>query len=125
MPLTFTQMIVGLVILIQIVISVSELFFWKKRYQGLEPRVVLTKDEADKVTPIIMNAGLYNSFLAAGLIWGLATTTEPLEIQTFFLVCVFVAGIFGALTLTRKTLVIQTVPSLAALIAIWYRHFLV
>jgi putative membrane protein len=65
-----------------------------------------------------MNIGLYNSFLAAGLIWGLISTLEPSTIQLFFLSCVLLAGIFGALTVKWTTLIVQTLPSLIAIISL-------
>lgn len=118
-----TPVLIGLVALIQIGISIAEIFLWKRVYKRLEPEIVFEKEhEVDTVAPIVMNAGLYNSFLAAGLIWGLVAQTDAFVIQAFFLTCVLVAGVFGAATLKWTTLVIQAVPSLAALIAIWYSH---
>lgn len=122
MPLTIAQALVSLVALIQLAIGLVEIFLWKspKVHQRLE----FNQDEADKVAPIVMNAGLYNSFLAAGLIWGLMATTETSAIQLFFLLCVLVAGIFGAVTLKWTTLILQTLPSLIALVAVLYVNYL-
>lgn len=121
-----TQVLIGLVACIQIAISIAEIFLWKRVYKRLEPEIIFEKpQEADKVAPIVRNAGLYNSFLAAGLIWGLIAQTDALGIQSFFLSCVLVAGIFGAVTLKRTTLIIQAAPSLIALLAVWYSHSLV
>jgi len=122
MALTMVQVSIGLVILLQLIISIGEMLFWNRLHQRLRPKVDLTDEEALKVTPIVTNVGLYNAFIAAGLIWGLVIKTAALEIQTFFLSCVLVAGIFGAVTLRWTTLVIQAVPSLIALIAVWYFH---
>ncbi len=120
------QALVGLVAVIQIAIAIGEVFLWKKVYKRLEPKVVFSQmTEVVNVAPIVKNVGLYNAFLAAGLIWGLVTTTAALEIQTFFLGCVLVAGIFGAITLKWTTLVIQAIPSLITLIAVWYAHTVV
>lgn len=125
MVAVITQVLVGLVALIQIVITIGEIFLWRKVYQRLEPELVFQQpEEAYNITPIIQNVGLYNAFLAAGLIWGLIEQPNALAIQSFFLGCVLVAGIFGAITLKRTTLVIQAVPSVVALIAIWYSHSL-
>ncbi len=66
------------------------------------------------------NQGLYNGFLAAGLIWGIIHP-DPIfgiEIQNFFLACVMVAGLYGAYTVSRKILFVQFVPALIALLAV-------
>lgn len=118
------QVLIGLVALVQLVIGIGEMLFWKHLYKRLQPEIKLTEYEADKITPIVKNVGLYNAFIAAGLIWGLVTTTSFLEIQIFFLSCVLLAGVFGSITLKRTTLVIQAVPSLIALIAVWCVHSL-
>jgi len=68
----------------------------------------LDLDEALKVAPIVANAGLYNGFITAGLIWGLVSGKNGDVIKVFFLVCVIIAGIFGAVTLKWTTLLIQT-----------------
>ena len=65
------------------------------------------------------NQGLYNGFLAAGLIWGLYLGGAGFEVKTFFLVCVVVAGLFGAATVARKILYVQALPAAAALVALW------
>lgn len=69
------------------------------------------------------NAGLYNGFLAAGLIWGLLSDSGGPRIEVFFLVCVVIAGVFGAVTLKRTTLVLQTLPGALALVAVWIVRF--
>ena len=64
------------------------------------------------------NQGLYNGFLAAGLITGLCMGAEGLTFQVFFLACVMVAGVYGAMTASKKILFIQTVPAALALAAV-------
>jgi putative membrane protein len=115
---TITQIFVALVALIQILISIVEIFLWK--HPKVHTRLDFDLTEAEKVYPIVMNAGFYNSFLAAGLIWGLTSTIEPSTIQLFFLSCVLLAGIFGAVTLKWTTLILQTLPSLIAIITTLY-----
>lgn len=68
------------------------------------------------------NQGLYNGFLAAGLIWSLFQPNLEFAIQiaTFFLLCVALAGIYGAMTAARKIIYIQTVPATLALFALFY-----
>src|SRR6202047_2352524 len=67
------------------------------------------------------NQGLYNGFLAAGLVWGLVQGVPgfSLEIKTFFLLCVIVAGIYGAATVSRRILYVQATPAAVALILLW------
>jgi putative membrane protein len=72
-----------------------------------------------KVAPIVANAGLYNSFLAAGLIWALFSGSGRPGIGIFFLTCVAAAGVFGAVTLKPTTLLLQTAPAVVALAAVW------
>ena len=63
-----------------------------------------------------MNQGLYNGFLAAGLIWGLSLSAAGTSSKVFFLTCVLIAGIFGGLTASRKILYIQALPAAITLI---------
>jgi putative membrane protein len=67
------------------------------------------------------NQGLYNGFLAAGLIWGLLHPTPSIafQIKTFFLLCVVVAGVYGAATVSRRILLVQAAPAALALIVLW------
>ena len=108
---------VTFVAVIHIAISVVEIFFWKTPL--IHQRLDFTTELADKVYPIVQNAGLYNGFIAAGLIWGAFARRDALAIRVFFLVCVVIAGIFGALTLKETTLVLQTLPASVALIFVW------
>jgi putative membrane protein len=62
------------------------------------------------------NQGLYNGFLAAGLIWGLTLGAAGLSIKVFFLLCVLVAGVYGALTASRKILFVQALPAFVGLV---------
>lgn len=111
------NLFVGIVALVQIVIFVVEIFFWKE--PAIHQRLGFALDEAIKVDPIVANAGLYNGFLAAGLIWGLVSDKTGFPFKVFFLTCVIVAGIFGAITLKWTTLLIQTIPGAIALFSVW------
>ena len=115
------NLLVGLVAVIQTTIGIVEMFVWSQLpvYKRLQPEITFSQAEAKLVAPIVANVGLYNWFLAAGLIWGLWRAGDPPAIPMFFLGCVAVAGIYGAFTVKWTTLVIQTVPAVAALIAIW------
>ena len=103
--------------LIHIILCVVEIFFWKEPV--IHQRLGFPLEEALKVAPIVANAGLYNGFLAAGLIWGLISGKTGDAIKIFFLACVIIAGIFGAATLTRTPLLIQTAPGAIALSLLW------
>ena len=78
--------------------------------------------ENEKVAAaIVHNAGLYNGFIAVGLVFCALNSHGVFHARLFFLSCAIVAGIFGAVTLTPKTLLMQTVPALVALVAIHLR----
>jgi len=95
-------------------ILVLEMFFWNKP-AGLKA-FNLTQELADATTVLAANQGLYNGFLAAGLVWGVFSRQRPVVI--FFLGCVIVAGVFGAATATPKILLVQALPGLIALAAV-------
>jgi putative membrane protein len=111
------NVLVCLVALVHVAISFVEMLLWNKPI--IHRRLTFTDDEARKVAPIVANAGLYNGFLAAGLTWGLLSTGDALSIKMFFLACVIVAGIFGAMTLKWTTLVLRAVPGAVALLSVW------
>ncbi len=92
-----------------------EMFFWKTPF--VQERFGLTADFADATAAMAANQGLYNGFLVAGLVWGLMTKRR--DIKTFFLLCIIVAGIFGALTVKPGIFFIQSVPAILALGAVW------
>lgn len=79
-----------------------------------------TPEEAETSKVLAANQGLYNGFLATGLLWGLIhpTSETGAQIQVFFLLCVLVAGIYGGMTAKRAILVVQGLPALLALLAI-------
>ena len=67
------------------------------------------------------NQGLYNGFLAAGLVWGLLHSAPAFgfQIKAFFLLCVIVAGVYGAATVSRRILYVQAAPAAIALVLLW------
>jgi putative membrane protein len=113
-----------IVAVIHIAIAVGEMFLWKKpsTSKALKEKLKFTEEIVCQVDPIVKNAGLYNAFIAAGLIWGTFAASNPFSIQVFFLICVIIAGIFGAMTLIKKTLVLQTLPAAIALTLISIAH---
>ena len=108
---------VALVALLHLYFLVLEMFFWDK---PLGLRVFgLTPEFASASKALAANQGLYNGFLAAGLIWGISLGANGFAVQVFFLGCVIVAGVFGALTANRKILWVQAVPGAVALGLVW------
>ena len=104
---------VALVAVLHLYFLVLEMFFWKK---PLGRRVFgLTRELADATATLAANQGLYNGFLAAGLLWGLSLGDAGFSIRVFFLICVIVAGVFGAATANRKILWVQALPGAIAL----------
>ena len=75
-----------------------------------------TLEQARASRTLAMNQGLYNGFLAAGLVWGLVLGAGGFAVKVFFLACVLIAGIFGGLTASRKILWVQGLPAVIALI---------
>jgi len=105
------DILVGLVALLHVYFLVLEMFLWDKP-KGMKT-FGLTPEKAAMTKSLAMNQGLYNGFLAAGLFWGLCT--GAFDFKVFFLACVVVAGVFGAITASRKILWVQAVPGLLAL----------
>ena len=105
------DILVGLVALLHVYFLVLEMFLWDKP-KGMKT-FGLTPEKAAITKSLAMNQGLYNGFLAAGLLWGLYAAA--FDFMVFFLACVVVAGIFGAVTASRKILWVQAVPGLVAL----------
>jgi putative membrane protein len=112
-----SNLFVAFIALVHIILCVVEIFFWEEPI--IHQRLGYTLEEALKVAPIVANAGLYNGFLAAGLIWGLISGKTGDAIKVFFLVCVIIAGIFGAATLMWTPLLIQTAPGAITLFLVW------
>jgi putative membrane protein len=102
---------VALVAIEHAYILVLEMFFWNKPL-GLKT-FNLTQEFADATVTLAANQGLYNGFLSAGLFWGLFTGNRLFKI--FFLVCVIVAGVFGAATAVPKIFYTQALPAIIAL----------
>ena len=102
----------ALVALLHLYFLVLEMFLWTKPYGR---RVFgLTPEKAELTKSLAANQGLYNGFLAAGLVWGLSLGADGYAIKLFFLGCVIIAGIFGAATANRKILYVQALPGALA-----------
>lgn len=98
---------------------VLEMFLWTKPI-GLKT-FRNTEDQARATATLAANQGLYNGFLAAGLMWGLIAPSPELAlaVKTYFLACVIVAGAYGAWSVSRRIFFVQAVPAIAALAAVW------
>jgi putative membrane protein len=108
--------LVGFVALEHIGFLVLEMFFWTKPY-GLET-FGTTLDFAQQSSSLAANQGLYNGFLAAGLIWSLFRKDDAYSLKVFFLSCVVIAGVFGAVTAKASILYVQGAPALLALVLV-------
>jgi putative membrane protein len=107
--------LIGLIAALHIYILWLEMFAWESR----GPRVFRTipRELFPKTRSMMANQGLYNGFLAAGLIWSLVAGHDLWwQIAVFFLSCVAIAGIFGGLTAARRIFYIQAVPAIVALV---------
>jgi len=108
----------GLVALIHLYILVLEMFLWDKP-QGMKA-FGTTPEFAAASKVLAANQGLYNGFLAAGLIWGIVLGEAGDPIKIFFLLCVAVAGLYGAATVSRRILFVQTIPAVIAMVGVWF-----
>jgi putative membrane protein len=107
------NVVICIVALLHVYFLVLEMFLWDKPYG--RRTFGLTPEKAAMTKSLAMNQGLYNGFLAAGLVWGLVMGPAGYGIKVFFLVCVIIAGVFGAITASRKILWVQAVPACVAL----------
>jgi putative membrane protein len=103
------NVVVGIVALIHVYILVLEMFLWDKPV-GLRA-FGQTQAAATASKVLAANQGLYNGFLAAGLLWGLSLGAQGTAVKVFFLGCVLVAGLYGAATASRKILFVQALPA--------------
>ncbi|MEV7567462.1 DUF1304 domain-containing protein [Streptomyces tanashiensis] len=114
---TTANVLVGLVAALHVYILVLEMFLWERgpgrKLSGFDATL------ARATAPLAANQGLYNGFLAAGLIWSLiADDPTGFRVQIFFLVCVVIAGLYGGFTANRRILAAQATPGALALAAV-------
>ncbi len=112
------NILIGIIAIEHFAILVLEMFFWDhpvgRRIFEMTPEV-----SAASAT-LAANQGLYNGFLAAGLIWGLIAGRS--DIKLFFLACIVVAGIFGGLTAKTSIIFTQALPAMIALLPVHYSY---
>jgi putative membrane protein len=111
--------LVALVAALHVYFLVLEMFLWT-RPLGLKTFRNSREKAADSAV-LAANQGLYNGFLAAGLIWGLlqGNPVFAFQIKVFFLLCVMVAGLYGAASVNHRILYVQAAPAAPALILLW------
>ncbi len=112
------NVVIAIVALLHIYFLVLEMFFWTKPL-GLKT-FKRTQAQADDSKVLAANQGLYNGFLAAGLLWGLSLGAAGFSIKVFFLLCVVVAGVYGAATVGKKILYVQALPAAIGLALLFF-----
>lgn len=113
------NVLVALVAVLHLYFLALEMFLWTKPL-GLKT-FNQSQQKADDSAVLAANLGLYNGFLAAGLIWGLVHPVAGFgfEIKVFFLLCVIVAGLYGGYSVGTRIILIQAVPAALALVLLW------
>jgi putative membrane protein len=109
---TVALVLIALVALLHLAFLVLEMFLWRTRARRI---FGLSAEKAEATAQLAGNQGLYNGFLAAGLAWALLSGPELEPRATFFLACVAVAGVYGAVSVQRTILYVQAAPALLAL----------
>jgi len=113
------NILVAVVAALLVYFLILEMFLWTKPL-GLKTFRNST-EKATESAVLAANQGLYNGFLAAGLVWGLVhpNAAFAFQIKVFFLLCVIVAGVYGTMTVSRRILYVQAAPAALALILLW------
>lgn len=120
------KILIGIIAFIHILFLIIQMFLWDTDFVQKKLLGGFTSEEVAAI--LARNQGLYNGFLAAGLIRGLSTAqifpqVEPASIWIFFLICIAIAGIYGSLTLKRPTaFLLQSLPAALALLLLWLNH---
>jgi putative membrane protein len=112
---TLAIVLIVIVALLHLYFLVLEMFLWTRPI-GLKV-FRNTPERAETMRVLAANQGLYNGFLAAGLLW--ASATAQRDVALFFLICVIVAGVYGATTVSRRIFYVQALPALAAIAAVF------
>ena len=112
----FAEIVIALVALAHIGFLVLEMYLWDKP-QGMK-LFHLSPEKAAATKVLAQNQGIYNGFLAAGLIWSLIPAAHANDIRVFFLTCVIIAGVYGAITVNRRIAYIQAAPAALGLLLV-------
>ncbi len=116
---TASQVLTGLVALLHAYFLVLEMFLWATPFG--QKTFKRTREEQESSKVLAANQGLYNGFLAAGLVWSF-WAANGFEVRVFFLACVVVAGLYGAATASRSILFVQALPAIAAITVTLLAH---
>jgi putative membrane protein len=106
---TAATVVIAIIAILHVYILILEMFLWDKP-RGMKA-FGLTQQMATATKTLAANQGLYNGFLAAGLFWGLSLGAAGFQVKVFFLICVLIAGLYGAATANKKILYIQAIPA--------------
>lgn len=109
-----SDVLIVIVALLHFFFLYLEMFLWDKPFGRKTFR--MSEEQARQSKTLAINQGLYNGFLAAGLLWGLVAGDA---VKIFFLSCVVIAGIFGAFTVSKRIFYIQAAPAILALALLW------
>lgn len=112
---TLANIVIAVVAILHLYFLVLEMFLWN--HPVGRKTFNMTKEASESTATLAANQGLYNGFLAAGLIWGLLS--GEFSVKLFFLVCVLIAGIYGGFTAKRSILYIQALPALLGLVLLY------
>lgn len=112
---TAANIVIAVIAVLHLGFLALEMFLWN--HPVGRKTFGMTKEVSESSATLAANQGLYNGFLAAGLIWGLLS--GQFAVKVFFLSCILIAGIFGGLTAKRSILYIQALPALLGLILIY------
>ncbi len=112
-----TNIVIALVALLHVYFLVLEMFLWDK---PLGLKTFRQTPESAAVTKVLAaNQGLYNGFLAAGLVWGLSLGVEGFSVKVFFLSCVIIAGLYGGASVGKKIIFVQALPAAIGLVLLF------
>lgn len=111
-----TNLIIAVIAILHLGFLVLEMFFWNHPLG--RQTFGMTKEVSESTATLAANQGLYNGFLAAGLLWGLIS--GDFSVKLFFLLCVLIAGMYGGFTAKRSILYIQAFPALIGLILLYF-----
>ncbi|HEY1954579.1 MAG TPA: DUF1304 domain-containing protein [Polyangiaceae bacterium] len=111
------HVLVGLVAALHVYFLVLEMFLWATPFG--QKTFARTREQQEETKALAQNQGLYNGFLVAGLVWSFFAPAEMVfPLRVFFLACVIVAGLYGAVTASRKILFVQALPAIVALVVV-------
>lgn len=115
---TIQYIFIGLVALIHIYILILEMVLWTTP-KGIKTFSIKSKEFAEETKVLAANQGLYNGFIAAGLIWSMIT--QKIDVALFFVICVFIAGIYGGYSTKKiKIFIVQSIPAFICFITLYF-----